>query len=125
MAGTDAGAPGCQSPMPAAETSPNVITLRSLVSEETGRKFAKGGVADQPVDRYEIEYRLAAVKVAIVAHDSLGRRLSQVDAAGKENLLDSLDLCQKLGLVDGDEAKVLRGINKNANDAKHGRAITF
>ena len=80
------------------------------------------------VDAYELELRLAAMQRALVAHDALNRRLSQVDVPSTElpdKLMDGITLAERLALISNQEAKCLKWINQEANKAKHGGALPF
>ena len=77
-------------------------------------------MGDQPVDRFELDYRSHCLREALCAWDSLNRLLSKV---GVHPLPDSLYLAiqkaSELEIIDKQEAKLLRKINGHANSAKH------
>ena len=101
------------------------ITLRLYLEEEANQRFpastdVRPSVADVPVDSYEIDLRLAAMKRALVAHRALNNLLSQVgmDELPK-SLKRSIEKAEEFGIVSDREGRWLRHINKEANQAKH------
>ena len=110
----------------AAASTTSSLTLRSLLEHKASEAFAPHGVADIPIDTYEIDFRLAAMQRALVAHDAINRLLSQVEVVDlPDKLLDSIVRAEALGLFDPREVRWLKHINMEANKAKHSRALPF
>ena len=106
--------------------SPKLYTLRSLLEDRANDVFLADGVADVPVDGYEIDLRLSAMHKALVAHAALNRSLSHVGATDMpDKLVDSIAQAESLGLIEAREVRWLKFINQQANEAKHGRALPF
>ena len=102
--------------------SQGTITLRALLEPEANEKFDVGGVADIKIETGEVDVRLAAMQVALVAHKALLILLVQVDVPEEElpaKLIESATKAAKLGLISNGEANWLKYINKRANKAKH------
>jgi hypothetical protein len=112
--------------MAAPAPNPNEpITLRLYLEEEANARFpastdARPSVADVPVDSYEIDLRLAAMKRALVAHQALNNFLSRVGVDDlPKSLISSIETAEALDIVSHPEGRWLRHINKAANQAKH------
>ena len=60
------------------EHCPSSITLRALFDDRANQAFPQGGVADVAVDTYEIDFRLAEIQRALVAHDAINGQLSMM-----------------------------------------------
>ena len=106
--------------------SPKRYTLRSLLEDRASDAFLADGVADVPVDASEIDVRLALMHRALVAHDALNRSLLHVGATDMpDKLVDSIAQAESFGLINVREVRWLKFINKQANEAKHGKALPF
>ena len=104
------------------------LTLRTLLEEKDSEDFRPGGVADVPVDAFEVDHRLAAMQQALVAHDAMIRMLSQVDMPARDlpnRLVDAIAKAEELELIHRKEVKCLKRINSMANKAKHNPALPF
>ena len=119
---------------PAAPPTPPRVSLRPLIGSRASSAFAAttadGGrrlsVADVLVDSYEIDLRMAAMHRALVAHQAINKLLSELEMPDlPSTLLGSIEKAEELDLVDNRERRWLRHINREANDAKHGRPLPF
>ena len=128
MDAAGSAAPGTPLPAP---SLPPTVTLRLFLDGRAAAAFPHStetrlDVADVPVNCYEIDLRLAAMRRALMAHQSLNTMLSQtgvVDLPTK--LIDSIHMTESLGITDHQQGKWLRHFNQEANEAKHGRGLPF
>ena len=102
------------------------LTLRAFLGDKASAAFQKNGVADVPVSTFEIDARLSAMQKALVAHDAINRSLSNVGATEMpDKLLTSIEKAEQIGILDVREVRWLKSINKQANEAKHGKGLPF
>jgi PBP1b-binding outer membrane lipoprotein LpoB len=120
-------APGSAAP----SAAPGPVTLRPFLNDRESAAFPgstanRQDVADVPVDSYEIDLRLHAMKRALVAHQAINKQLSGVGVANLPNsLIESIKLAEELSIVSHAQSKHLRFINNDANEAKHGKGLPF
>ena len=105
---------------------PSSITLRALFDDRANQAFPQGGVADVAVDTYEIDFRLAEIQRALVAHDAINRQLSMMGVTDlPDKFLVATEQAHALGVITEREKRWLTSMNTEANKAKHGEKLSF
>ena len=103
----------------ATSTSSRVTTLRELLPESSRRRWAAEGIADRPLDLEEVMTRAQLMAASMAANKLLNEVLREMHAPTHERLLDAIDACLAIGVLNRREAGDLRHLNRVANQCKH------
>ena len=115
----------------AAPRTPSSITLRLFLDKKQQKDFPPStdtylDIADVPIDDYEMNLRLEAMRRALAAHQAINSLLSRAGLIDMPNsLIASIERAESISAISWAQGRVLRQINTEANSAKHGVALPF